>query len=156
MCLWFVDIDEEREEDVEVDEDVDGSSEGNLRVLGSFVGAIVFLSFVFNAEALLFCLFGARILCFELVGFGVIISVFVQASANFPTTGSKLSLIPSDVRNTMSPESTVVIDRVKLLNSGLFPSAGPSAPRASRISLFDEMSCDPSVNSLTPCFLEYT
>lgn len=133
VCLWL-DFDSDVED--EVDEEVDGSSEGNLRVRGSFVGTIVLLSFVFKDDALLFCLFGAKML----FGFGAIISVLVQASANFPTTGSKLSLIPSDVKKTISPESTVVIERVKLLNSGLVPSAGPRAPSASRISLLDEIS----------------
>ena len=48
---------------------------------------------------------------------------------NFPTTGSKLSEIPSEVMKTMSPASTVVMLQVRLLSSGLTPSTGPRAPK---------------------------
>lgn len=68
----------------------------------------------------------------------------VNGSANLPTTGSKLSLIPSDVRNTMSPSSTIVMDKVRFPSSGLFPSTGPRAPIASRMSRIDVMSWEPA------------
>ena len=48
---------------------------------------------------------------------------------NFPTTGSKLSEMPSEVRKTTSPGSTTVMLHVKLLSSGLTPSTGPRAPK---------------------------
>ena len=47
---------------------------------------------------------------------------------NFPTTGSKLSETPSEVRKTMSPGWTKVRLHVRLLSSGLIPSTGPRAP----------------------------
>ena len=48
---------------------------------------------------------------------------------NLPTTGSKLSEMPSEVKNTISPGSTYVMLQVKLLNSGFIPSTGPKAPK---------------------------
>lgn len=59
----------------------------------------------------------------------------ITQTANFPTTGSKLSEIPSLVMKTISPDSTSVMEQVRLLNSGLVPSTGPRAPSASRMSL---------------------
>ena len=47
---------------------------------------------------------------------------------NLPTTGSKLSEMPSEVKNTISPGSTYVMLQVRLLNSGFTPSTGPKAP----------------------------
>ena len=74
-----------------------------------------------------------------------------------PTTGSKLSETPSEVRKTMSPSSTKVRLQVRLLSSGLIPSTGPRAPSASRMSRLDRMSWEPWVISRTwPVDREYT
>lgn len=61
--------------------------------------------------------------------------VGVKLTANFPTTGSKLSEMPSLVMKTISPDSTSVMEHVRFPNSGLVPSTGPRAPSASLISL---------------------
>ena len=74
---------------------------------------------------------------------GIILSG-LRATTNFPTTGSKLSDTPSDVKKTMSPSSTTVMEQVKLLSSGFWPSTGPKAPNASLISLIELTSCEPA------------
>ncbi|KNC33061.1 hypothetical protein FF38_10295 [Lucilia cuprina] len=82
------------------------------------------------------------LLCGGEVVVGINLTSGVQASANLPTTGSKLSLTPSEVKNTISPRSIIVMDKVRLLNSGLLPSAGPKAPKASRISRIEPCTAD--------------
>lgn len=70
---------------------------------------------------------------------------FRLITQNLPTTGSKLSEMPSLVMNTRSPSSTKVIEQVRLCSCGFRPSTGPNAPPASRMSRICAMSCEARV-----------
>jgi len=45
---------------------------------------------------------------------------------------------------TMSPDSTSVMEQVRLFSSGFCPSTGPKAPSASRMSRMQWMSWEPT------------
>lgn len=83
--------------------------------------------------------------CCCVFSFSLPLSRFRLITQNLPTTGSKLSEMPSLVMNTRSPSSTKVIEQVRLCSCGFRPSTGPNAPPASRMSRICAMSCEARV-----------